>query len=56
MRISPKETMKICQKLYETGYITYMRTDSKKYSNEFIETACVDTLLMCEFTRLVSIV
>lgn len=37
MHISPKDTMKICQNLYESGYITYMRTDSKKYSKEFIE-------------------
>jgi DNA topoisomerase-1 len=37
LHISPKETMKICQKLYEEGLITYMRTDSKIYSKEFIE-------------------
>ena len=37
MHISPKETMKICQRLYEQGYITYMRTDCKVYSKEFVD-------------------
>jgi DNA topoisomerase-1 len=37
LHMSPKETMKYAQQLYEGGYITYMRTDSKKYSKEFID-------------------
>lgn len=32
LSLSPKETMKIAQKLYEEGYITYMRTDSIRVS------------------------
>ena len=37
LRISPKDTMRICQKLYEAGLITYMRTDSKTFSKKFID-------------------
>jgi DNA topoisomerase-1 len=39
LHFSPKETMRLCQILYEAGHITYMRTDSKKYSKEFIDSA-----------------
>lgn len=39
MRASPKDTMSMCQKLYEAGFITYMRTDSPVYSKEFIAKA-----------------
>ena len=39
MHLSPKETMSVCQTLYEGGYITYHRTDSKVYSEEFKEKA-----------------
>ena len=35
LNMSPKETMSICQILYQSGYITYMRTDSRLYSNDF---------------------
>jgi DNA topoisomerase-1 len=34
--ISPSETMKICQTLYEHGFITYIRTTGKSYSAEFV--------------------
>ena len=35
LHLSPKETMSLCQALYEGGYITYHRTDSQTYSADF---------------------
>jgi len=39
LHMSPKETMANCQKLYQDGHITYMRTDSTKYSADFLQEA-----------------
>lgn len=37
LHMSPKTTMEVCQKLYQGGFITYMRTESTKYSKAFLE-------------------
>jgi len=39
LHMSPKETMSLCQKLYQDGHITYMRTESTKYAAEFLKDA-----------------
>ena len=36
---STKDTMKYAQELYEKSLITYMRTDTKKYSKDFLDSA-----------------
>jgi len=39
LHMSPKETMSLCQELYQDGYITYMRTESHAYSKIFLDEA-----------------
>jgi DNA topoisomerase-1 len=47
LNLSPKTTMNICQKLYDGGFITYIRTDSKRYNNTFINN--VTTLIKLNY-------
>ncbi|GAB4213628.1 MAG: type I DNA topoisomerase [Synechococcales cyanobacterium] len=46
LRLSAQETMRIAQRLYEEGYITYMRTDSVHLSDQAIQAArqCVESM------------
>jgi DNA topoisomerase-1 len=46
---SPKTTMDLCQQLYQAGLITYMRTDSAKYSPIFLKT--VTDYILKEYTK-----
>lgn len=39
LNLSPKDTMSYAQQLYQSGMITYMRTDSNKFSKVFVATA-----------------
>jgi len=49
LHISSKQTMECCQELYQAGHITYMRTDSDKYSKTFLKTA--ESFLLKEYQK-----
>jgi DNA topoisomerase I len=51
LRLSARDTMRTAQKLYEQGYITYMRTDSVHLSAEAIGAArsCVEQMYGPEY-------
>lgn len=48
---SSRQTMQVAQKLYEQGYITYMRTDSTNLSQQAIEAArhCIESRYGAKF-------
>ena len=37
LNLTPENVMSVCQKLYENGFITYIRTTGKKYSKCFVD-------------------
>jgi DNA topoisomerase I len=51
LRLSARDTMRTAQKLYEQGYITYMRTDSVHLSGQAIEAArsCVEQMYGADY-------
>jgi DNA topoisomerase-1 len=49
LNMSPKDTMKYAQQLYEEGYITYMRTDNTHFSHEFVQS--VDTYICSKYAQ-----
>jgi DNA topoisomerase-1 len=49
LHMSPKSIMDCCQSLYQEGFITYMRTESKLYSNVFLSQ--IETFIDEEFGK-----